>query len=444
MQNQGSHLTLAATGDALITRRFSMYKEDQFLGLIDLLRKVDVAFTNLEMLFHTYEEGFPALESGGTYMAADPVIAEDLKWAGFNLFATANNHTYDYADGGMLSTMAVLDKLGLVYAGTGRNLLEARGPAYLDTPQGRVALISMASTFPAAAQAGEQRPDMKGRPGLNPLRFEERYAISQETMEKLKQLSETLGLEEAKRQRMAIGFERPPEDPNVFEFLKHKFVVGEKPEIRTTVHKGDAEGNLRWIRDARRQADWVLVSLHSHESEVRDKEVSAEFIPPFARSCIDAGADAFIGHGPHLLRGIEIYNKKPIFYSLGNFVFQNETVTRLPSDIYEKFRLDPYKSTPADVFDARALDEKGELKGFPADSRYWESVVATCTFKGRDLSVLDLYPITLGYRQPRSVRGRPFLADDELGHSIIQRLAKLSEPYGTTIEFQEGRGVVRL
>ncbi len=45
---------------------------------------------------------------------------------------------------------------------------------------------------------------------------------------------------------------------------------------------------------------------------------------------IDAGADVFVGHGPHVLRGIEIYKGKPIFYSLSNFIFQNETVLRMP------------------------------------------------------------------------------------------------------------------
>jgi hypothetical protein len=40
----------------------------------------------------------------------------------------------------------------------------------------------------------------------------------------------------------------------------------------------------------------------------------------WARAVIDAGADAVVGHGPHVLRGVEFYNSKPIFYSLGNFV----------------------------------------------------------------------------------------------------------------------------
>ena len=44
-----------------------------------------------------------------------------------------------------------------------------------------------------------------------------------------------------------------------------------------------------------------------------------------AHWAIDQGADLFAGHGPHFLRGIEIYKNRPIFYSLGNFIFQNGT-----------------------------------------------------------------------------------------------------------------------
>ena len=71
---------------------------------------------------------------------------------------------------------------------------------------------------------------------------------------------------------------------------------------------------VRWIEEARGLADLVLVSLHAHEQR-GSKEVPAEFIAAFAREMIDAGADLVVGHGPHLLRGLELYKGKPIFYS---------------------------------------------------------------------------------------------------------------------------------
>src|SRR5690606_8348276 len=66
------------------------------------------------------------------------------------------------------------------------------------------------------------------------------------------------------RLRVRLGF-RPPDPEGTLTFLDRRFVVGEKPTVVTTPHQGDLEGNLRSIREARRQADWVLVSIHSHE-----------------------------------------------------------------------------------------------------------------------------------------------------------------------------------
>ncbi|MET0586739.1 MAG: CapA family protein, partial [Candidatus Binatia bacterium] len=51
-----------------------------------------------------------------------------------------------------------------------------------------------------------------------------------------------------------------------------------------------------------------------------------DFVRDFARRCIDAGADVFATHGPHILMRIEIYHRKPIFYSLGNLIMQNDTL----------------------------------------------------------------------------------------------------------------------
>ena len=82
--------TMALTGDSIITRRLSPYKEPAFLQMLDLIRNADVAFTNLEMLFHDYET-YAMNQSGGTYMRAEPALAKELAWAGFDLVARANN-----------------------------------------------------------------------------------------------------------------------------------------------------------------------------------------------------------------------------------------------------------------------------------------------------------------------------------------------------------------
>lgn len=62
VSTQAQEITLALTGDAIITRRLSVYEEPDFLELIDMIRGADAAFTNLEILFHNYEP-YPAHQS---------------------------------------------------------------------------------------------------------------------------------------------------------------------------------------------------------------------------------------------------------------------------------------------------------------------------------------------------------------------------------------------
>src|SRR5205823_6126388 len=132
------------------------------------------------------------------------------------------------------------------------------------------------------------------------------------------------------------------------------------------------EGNLKWIKEARRQAEWVLVSAHCHENGF-GREEPPQFLQTFARACIDGGADAFIGHGPHYIKGVEVYRGKPILYSIGNFILQNELV-RQPAEIYDRFGLDS-TATPGQMYDARTAND---TRGFPSDPIYWESVVVSC------------------------------------------------------------------
>jgi poly-gamma-glutamate capsule biosynthesis protein CapA/YwtB (metallophosphatase superfamily) len=428
-------ISVVATGDSLITMRQSVHSEPRFLEMVELIRGADMAFTNLEMLLHDYA-GYPAAECGGTYTRADPGMIEELKWMGFDIVSTANNHSLDYMYGGLKTTLEHIDSAGIPHAGTGLDLAQARQPAYLEMPRGRVALIAAASTFASFGRAGAARRDMHGRPGLNPLRYETWYVVREETLEAVKRVAEEMGLEEVVQ----------PED--AYYFLRHKFVVGDEVGVHTKPHEGDMEGNLEAVRDSARQADWVLFSLHAHEGREGDPERPSEFIEEFARACIDAGAHAFIGHGHHAMRGIEIRDGKPIFYSLGNFIFQNETVMKMPADFYERYKLDPYRGTPADAYDARqkAPPRPGYplRKWFTEDEKYWLSFIPYMTFEGDKLTELKLHPIELGQTKPRSQRGRPILAEPDLAERILETMQKLSKPYGTEITVEDRVGVVEL
>jgi len=181
----------------------------------------------------------------------------------------------------------------------------------------------------------------------------------------------------------------------------------------------------------------VVVSIHAHEPGASN-EVPAEFLVSFAHAMIDAGADVFVGHGPHVLRGIELYHGKPILYSLGDFIFQNETVLRLPEESYAAVGLDESKG----VADFDSVRYGNETRGFPANREIWESVVALPTFRGRRLESLAVVPITLGYGKPRTERGRPLLADSSLAAKILGDLSARSKPFGTSLEIRGSRGIV--
>ncbi|UCD23711.1 MAG: CapA family protein [Gemmatimonadota bacterium] len=420
-------MVFALTGDAIITQRLSPFDEPEFLALIDVIRAADMAFTNLEVLFHDYNEGYPSAHSGGTWMAAEPLLAHELVWAGFDIVSTANNHTMDYGVGGLQSTLHALNDAGLVHAGAGENLARARAPAYLETAGGRVALISFASTFADEARAGPQRADIRGRPGLNPLRYATTYVVSEASIENLKQV------------RTDLGYGANPVGTTL-RFLGNTFEAGTPTGRRTEVNQYDLDQIVAAVGEARRQADWVVVTSHSHESGA-SREIPAKFIESVAHAVIDAGADLFVGHGPHVLRGIEIYGGKPIFYSLANFIFQNETVRYLPGDFYVQHGLAGGSNT-ADAFDRRNESSRG---GFPAQAIYWESVVAVPVFSQDALKEITLYPITLGHGKPRPQRGRPLLADDDTGRRIITKLAEISLPYGVEVEYVPARniGVIR-
>lgn len=427
--NGRGDITMALAGDAIITRRLSVYDEPRFLGLRDLVRGATVGFVNLEMLFHDYGPNLiPAAQSGGTYMRADPRLARELVWMGFDMVSRANNHAMDFGVGGLHATNRALDAVGLVYAGTGDNLAEARAPAYLETRGGRVALISVASTFADFGRAGAQRGDMRGRPGLSPLRHTTTYDVPASALSALRGVADSLGTGPARARRRA----------GRLRFLGRSFRASTHYGVETAPDSTDLAQILAEVRAAKRQANWVIVSSHTHESGAR-RDVPPEFLVTFAHDAIDAGADVVLAEGPHILRGIEIYHGRPIFYSLANFIFENETVARQPADSYAAWGLSD-DDLPADLYDRRNASPGWP---FTSDSTYWQSVLAVPRFQDHRLVEIRLYPITLGYGEPRPERGRPLLATRGHARAILDRLQRLSRPYGTTIQDVDGVGVIR-
>ena len=448
---ENGSFTIALAGDTMLTRKLTPFKEKRFIQLREILRSADVAFANLEGTVHTWDEGTPGITQG-TFMTTDPRLLDDLKWFGINLVSCANNHAFDYGEDGVLANLKHLDAAGIVHAGSGKNLAQARAPGYLDTPNGRVALVAATATFRPWNQAGEQRPDLSGRPGINPLGFRTTYSVDAAAFEQLRRISRELGLEkshERARKHFYSDKEIPDAKSRELNLLGARYVMGEGFSISTEANERDLRDNLRWICEARRQADWVVVSVHCHEfggpslltaGSRAELEETADFVTKFAHQAIDADADVFVSHGSHFPLGIEIYKGKPIFYSVGNFVFQNETVGFFPADAYERFDLD-LKATPSDFLDART---GGGKKGHPAEPAYWENMFAVCEFGGKKLKEIRLHPIDQGFGRPRPQRGRPVLAEGEVAERVLERVVRLSKRYGTKMAIRNGVGTISI
>jgi poly-gamma-glutamate synthesis protein (capsule biosynthesis protein) len=373
------------------------------------------------MLLHDYES-YPMHQSGGTYMRGEPKLADEISWMGFDMVSLANNHTGDYGVAGMRSTMRYLSRAGLVHAGVGESLAQAREARFLEVAQGRTALISVASTFPDHSRASRSRGDIPARPGLNPLRYSLQYRVPQEQLNTLRSIMIGLG-------------QMVPESQDRLRFLGNLFVAGARVGIDSQPQEQDLSEIASVVRNASRLSDYTIVAIHAHEGD-GSRFVPAQFLVHFARAMIDAGADVFVGHGPHVLRGVEVYRGKLILYSLGDFIFQNETLLRLPQENYERYELGPDHHV-ADFNDRRYDNDRS---GFPSDPEIWESVIAFPTWQGRALVGVDFVPISLGFGKPRTVRGRPRPAADPLNRKIIEDLARLSEPFGTVIRYEAGLG----
>ena len=333
---------------------------------ITSLLKGDVVFTNFETTILDVKKGQSPKD--GRFLSP-PEALEALKSFGFNLVSLANNHAWDLKVPGIENTLAEAQRLGLAHAGTGNNVAEAVAPGYLKTPKGTVALVAMASGL--IAEGGSATAT---RAGVNELRVE-----------------------------------------------------GNKPNPE------DSKRILQSIHDASTRADLVVVYEHNHVFDkpfltMMVEELPQRLVPPdwlkkWTHDEIDAGADIIVMHGAPLLHGVEIYRGKPIFYDLGNFIFQ------IP---------------PTEI----VLDEP----------IIWESVVAYVEFQGKTLKSIKLRPIAQNkigegvpdFKDDRTnnlflqTRGLPKPATGDQARYILERLADLSRPFGTNVEVNGDTAEIKL
>jgi poly-gamma-glutamate capsule biosynthesis protein CapA/YwtB (metallophosphatase superfamily) len=380
-RSQPETITIALAGQSMIRSDIRATAPSAAPAIQGLLRG-DVVFTNLESA--VAEKGETVHEGRG--FLTPPEALDALTTFGFNLLSLSGNHAFDLKATGIQNTLREADSRKIVHAGTGNNLAEAAAPGYLHTPKGTIALIASASGLITAG--GSATAD---RPGVNELRIE-------------------AGDKENEAAADLPG--APGNTPN----------------------QADSQRILQSIREARGHSDLVIVYQHNHvfgnrsfatifTEGMQERLAPNDWLRKWTHAEVDAGADIVVMHGAPLLHGVEIYRGRPIFYDLGNFI---------------------YNVPPTLTY----IDE-------PMN---WESAVAYVEFQGKNLRSISFRPIALnnvGEGQPDihneyannrflDTRGLPSPVKGARAGYILQRLADASMPFGTKVEIKGDMAEIKL
>ncbi len=381
LREEPGDLVVAAVGDLIFNERISHLKEPERKNLLRILQEADVAIGNLEFSINDR----PELQKVFYNFRAPREFAWELAATGINLVSLANNHALDFGPEGLLECLRALDLSGIAHAGAGRTLAEAH-------------------------EAGTKRPPgQKGRVALlSYMRFW------------------------TDRDRCS-----DPAGP-CLATIDPATVLVARPDGTVESVEGPQERDVARMEEdvllAKRRFGPVFVAYHVHDVSharvfgIQDTTPPNEEIP--FRRAVDAGADAVLGSGPHVLRGIELRNGRPIFYSLSNFVYQYRTPKAIPTDLPHQRDSEMPRPANVSVWDRR-------------DSReVMESVVARMTYRGGALRKLELIPVTIDDEGP--LYGVPRLASTKRAEEIVALLQRLSAPYGTKIALKDWYGEVEL
>lgn len=426
--------TAAAVGDLIISRPLSQQAESMpaFAKVLEILRGTDVTFGNLETTIFDPRgfTGSPYSWEGDWTNASLPAVAQDLKAMGFDIVGRANNHSLDWGLEGMRETSRWLDEAGIPHAGTGDTHGIARAPAYFESPAGRIAVVSFASTFRPTSDSMPPAPPAPGRPGLSALHVQETLLAPRPAIKAIAQVQCTLH---------GVNCKEVPKQGSLFG-TRYREADGYSREH--AMDSGDLGEIYAAIRAAQLNADFVIAAIHAHEcstgcDDSGSPRGAANFLKELARGAIDSGADMFVATGNHNLGPVEIYDspargKRPIFYGLGNF-FWSDVQELLPHDLFvrnrellEKTWVRPERATEYDL--TAPLNA-----GYFANDFTFQTVIAEVRFAGGELAEIVLHPVELGYGDRLTTSGTPRLVSDEararaILDQIVDQTARLGLP----------------
>lgn len=423
--------TLAAVGDMVVAQPISGIQDEGFTSVFRILREADAAFGNFEgtLIDFRHFKGHPE-DTGDIALVSVPEVARDLRAMGIRLVSRANNHSIDFGIEGMRETDQTLDEAGIVHAGTGENRGLARAARFLQTPRGRVGIVATASTFPSQSPASAALGEVPGRPGISALRTKMWALVKPEMLENLKKIRDA----EPKAHIEPMPIQA--ENPNELDLFDLSFRSSDRMGVSYDMNPIDLSEILAGIRQGKEISDFMIATIHTHEPG-NWSDTPPDFLIKFAHDAIDAGADEFVGHGPHQLRGIEIYKGRPIFYSLGNFIFEGDQQAPLTRDLYEVYEQDPLKVSDHELAGL-------VLKVWFNGEIWYQSVVTVSRYEQGQVSEIRLYPVEIGFRRRDPNRGVPRMASPAEAQAILERLQRLSQPLHTDIRIDHNVGIIRV
>lgn len=257
------NVTLYGVGD------IAPYRENPhtiFDKVRSAIHEADISICQLEI--NITNRGTP-LPQARLAMRANRETAKAIKDAGFTIVSFASNHCLDWGNEGLLDTIEALKEQGLYVIGVGANIQEARKPAIVERNGIKLAFLSYNSILPQGYWAEGDRP------GCAPLR--------------------------------AFTF---------YEQIEHD-QPGTPCRIHTFANKTDLNAMLDDIQKAKQVADHVVLSLHWGIHFI--PAVIADYQKEIGYIAINNGVSLILGHHAHILKGIDVYCDKVIFYSLCNF-----------------------------------------------------------------------------------------------------------------------------
>ncbi len=427
-------LTVTGTGDALFVAPFPEIYTEDLQGVADYIQSCDVRLTNLETNLSDFEY-FGNAYSGGTWINTKRTYIDDLKKYGFDFYGNANNHAMDYGHNGLLSTVKTLDDNGLLHAGTGKSLSDAGKPAVFVRNGQKIAVLAVDASMNLASKAGNATNDIMARPGVNYLRHDTYYHVTEEQMAQLKAIAADTHINFTRNFNINTGFGTP--DPQGQFVFGNTVFVTDRSKPNSACNEKDLARIVEDIKKAKAENDYVFVLVHCHDNDGTAVTNPPEYLRQFCHVCIDNGVSAVFGGGCHQLRGIEVYKNCPVFYSLGDFIYQGLRVEYLPADFMEQFGTDIYASAQKALFDR----SRNNTVGLHLMKENYQTVLPKIEFENGVMKRLELQPIYLNFDAEDHRNGLPKIAVSEEAEQIISVVERLSAQYGTKFNVENGKMV---